>query len=248
MCSPYNATAGFGESVVVRAHLEGTPEVRDSALLLTDVIQVYELEAEVDTVLLDLYPGQAFPLTTEVTNTGNGPDRFDITVESITGPEGAYIWDIDIPRAYFGELLRDDSKEFDLIINVPEKTLAGTYNVVLNVLSEEEFDGTRIRDTIDLRCKLGSSTTLRITLDPAMESKDQDKRTRKNRSILDESDQCRQRTRYSNAPQSTKLGQGGWDAVPGMNTLSKWMISFALVEDFDTEFQENPPVLLQIPA
>ena len=110
MCSPYNATAGFGESVVVKAHLEGTPEVRDSALLLTNVIQVYELEAEVDSNILELYPGQAYPLTTEITNTGNGPDRFDITVESVTGPEGAYIWDIDIPRAYFGELLRDDSK------------------------------------------------------------------------------------------------------------------------------------------
>ena len=73
MCAPYNATAGFGESVVVRAHLEGTPEVRDSALLLTDVIQVYELEAKVDSTLLDLHPGQAFPLSTEITNTGNGP-------------------------------------------------------------------------------------------------------------------------------------------------------------------------------
>ena len=125
MCAPYNATAGFGESVVVRAHLEGTPEVRDSALLLTDVIQVYELEAEVDSTLLELYPGQAFPLSTEIMNTGNGPDRFDITVESITGPEGSYIWDIDIPRANFGELLRDQSKEFDLIIKYQRERLLG---------------------------------------------------------------------------------------------------------------------------
>ncbi|NDF22012.1 MAG: hypothetical protein EB152_01615 [Euryarchaeota archaeon] len=47
----------------------------------------------------------------------------------------------------------------------------------------------------------------------------------------------------------TKLGQGGgWDAVPGMNTLSKWMISFALVEDFDTEFPRESPCLAADPS
>ena len=249
MCSPYNATAGFGESVVVRAHLEGTPEVRDSLLLLTNVLQVYELDADVASTVLDLYPGQNFVLETEVTNTGNGPDRFDITIESITavagestGPEGSFIWDIDIPRAYFGELLRDESKEFDLVINVPDKTLAGTYNVVLNVLSEELYEGTRVRDTLDLQVQIGEFHDLKITLDPAMESKIKTSAPGKTVRYL------MNLTNAGNVPDVPMLhnhtrlgGGGGWDPLPGMNTLSKWSISYALVEDFDTEFPKEPP-------
>jgi hypothetical protein len=249
MCAPYNATAGFGESVVVKAHLEGTPEVRDSALLLTNVIQVYELEAEVDSSILELYPGQAYPLTTEITNTGNGPDRFDITVESVTGPEGAYVWDIDIPRAYFGELLRDDSKEFDLIINVPEKTLAGTYSVVLNVLSEEPYEGTRVRENIELQVEITEFHDLRITLDPAMESKIKTSAPGRTVRFL------MNLTNAGNVPDTpmlhnhTKLGGGGgWDPTPGMNTLSKWMITYALVEDFDTEYPKEAPCLPPEPS
>ena len=249
MCSPYNATAGFGESVVVRAHLEGTPEVRDSLLLLTNVLQVYELNADVASTVLDLYPGQNFVLETEVTNTGNGPDRFDITIESITavagestGPEGSFIWDIDIPRAYFGELLRDESKEFDLVINVPDKTLAGTYNVVLNVLSEELYEGTRVRDTLDLQVQIGEFHDLKITLDPAMESKIKTSAPGKTVRYL------MNLTNAGNVPDVPMLhnhtrlgGGGGWDPLPGMNTLSKWSISYALVEDFDTEFPKESP-------
>ncbi|MED5306695.1 MAG: CARDB domain-containing protein, partial [Candidatus Thermoplasmatota archaeon] len=249
MCAPYNATAGFGESVVVKAHLEGTPELRDSALLLTNVIQVYELEAEVDSSILELYPGQAYPLTTEITNTGNGPDRFDITVESVTGPEGAYVWDIDIPRAYFGELLRDDSKEFDLIINVPEKTLAGTYSVVLNVLSEEPYEGTRVRENIELQVEITEFHDLRITLDPAMESKIKTSAPGRTVRFL------MNLTNAGNVPDTpmlhnhTKLGGGGgWDSTPGMNTLSKWMITYALVEDFDTEYPKEAPCLPPEPS
>ncbi len=249
MCSPYNATAGFGESVVVRAHLEGTPEIRDSLLLLTNVLQVYELDADVASTVLDLYPGQNFVLETEVTNTGNGPDRFDITIESITavagestGPEGSFIWDIDIPRAYFGELLRDESKEFDLVINVPDKTLAGTYNVVLNVLSEELYEGTRVRDTLDLQVQIGEFHDLKITLDPAMESKIKTSAPGKTVRYL------MNLTNAGNVPDVPMLhnhtrlgGGGGWDPLPGMNTLSKWSISYALVEDFDTEFPKESP-------
>ena len=249
MCAPYNATAGFGESVVVKAHLEGTPEVRDSALLLTNVIQVYELEAEVDSNILELYPGQAYPLTTKITNTGNGPDRFDIIVESVIGPEGALIWDIDIPRAYFGELLRDDSKEFDLIINVPDKTLAGTYTIVLNVLSEEHYEGTRVRENIELQVEITEFHDLRITLDPAMESKIKTSAPGRTVRFL------MNLTNAGNVPDTpmihnhTKLdGGGGWDSIPGMNTLNKWMITYALVEDFDSEYPKEAPCLPPEPS
>ena len=47
----------------------------------------------------------------------------------------------------------------------------------------------------------------------------------------------------------TKLGGGGgWDSTPGMNTLSKWMITYALVEDFDTEFPKEAPCLPPEPS
>ena len=83
MCSPYNATAGIGESVTVRAHLDGTPKVRDSVLILTNVIQRYELESSVPETIVDLYPGQSYQMNTTVSNLGNGQDRYDITIESI---------------------------------------------------------------------------------------------------------------------------------------------------------------------
>ena len=46
MCS-FNATAGIGESVTVHLHLDGSPKVRDSVLILTNVVQRYELESSV---------------------------------------------------------------------------------------------------------------------------------------------------------------------------------------------------------
>ena len=56
MCAPYNATAGLGDAITVKAHLEGAPRVRDSVVLLTNVIQEYNLEAEVPETILSLYP------------------------------------------------------------------------------------------------------------------------------------------------------------------------------------------------
>ena len=75
MCAPYNATAGLGESVTVKANLEGAPKVRDSVVLVTNVIQVYDLEASVPQTNLELHPGESFQLDTIIENTGNGPDR-----------------------------------------------------------------------------------------------------------------------------------------------------------------------------
>ena len=57
MCAPFNATAGLGDSVTVKAHLEGAPRVRDSVVLLTNVIQEYNLEASVPETILALHPG-----------------------------------------------------------------------------------------------------------------------------------------------------------------------------------------------
>ena len=48
---PYNATAGLGEAVTVKANLEGAPKVRDSVVLQTNVIQVYDLDATVPQII-----------------------------------------------------------------------------------------------------------------------------------------------------------------------------------------------------
>ena len=124
MCAPYNATAGLGESVTVKANLEGAPKVRDSVVLVTNVIQVYDLEATVPQSTLELHPGESFQLDTTIENIGNGPDRFDIAVNSITDSNGgSAVWDIEIPRVTFEELERDTSQDIPIYINVPEKTL-----------------------------------------------------------------------------------------------------------------------------
>ena len=116
MCAPYNATAGLGESVTVKANLEGAPKVRDSVVLVTNVIQVYDLEASVPQTNLELHPGESFQLDTVIENTGNGPDRYDIAVNSIVDSNGASaVWDIEIPRVIFEELPRDESQEVAIL-------------------------------------------------------------------------------------------------------------------------------------
>ena len=120
MCSPFNATAGIGESVTVRAHLDGSPKVRDSVLILTNVVQRYELESSVPETILDLYPGQSYQMNTTISNLGNGRDRFDVTIESIIDDKGtAHVWDMNIPRILFEELNRDESQTVPIYINVP---------------------------------------------------------------------------------------------------------------------------------
>ena len=66
MCAPYNATAGLGTSVSFRAYLEGAPQVSDNVVLLTNVIQVYDLEASVPDTILSLHPGQQYVMPTTI--------------------------------------------------------------------------------------------------------------------------------------------------------------------------------------
>ncbi|HIH80752.1 MAG TPA: hypothetical protein HA303_05985 [Candidatus Thalassarchaeaceae archaeon] len=236
MCAPYNATAGLGDSVTVRAHLEGAPRVRDSVVLATNVIQVYDIEATVPQNILQLHPGESFQLDTLIENEGNGPDRYDITVNSIVDSNGnSDVWDIDIPRVIFEELDRDESQEIPIYINVPGETYAGEYTVRLDVLSEEPYEGTRLQDTIVLQIEIIEFHDMRIELDPLVESRI--KTTAPGRIVR----YILNVTNYGNVADQptlhnhTKTG-AGWDSVPGMNTLSGWQVNFALLEGFDTEY------------
>ena len=236
MCAPYNATAGLGDSVTVRAHLEGAPRVRDSVVLSTDVKQVYDLEATIPQNILQLHPGESFQLDTLIENEGNGADRYDITVNSIVDSNGnSDVWDIDIPRVIFEELNRDESQEIPIYINVPGETYAGEYTVRLDVLSEEPYEGTRLQDTIVLQIEIIEFHDMRIELDPLVESRI--KTTAPGRIVR----YIMNVTNYGNVADQptlhnhTKTG-AGWDSVPGMNTLSGWQVDFALLEGFDTEY------------
>ena len=111
-------------------------------------------------------------MPTTIENIGNGPDRYDITIQSITDSFGAsHVWDVYIPRILFEELDRDESQTIPIVVNVPEKTLAGQYTMVLHILSEESYEGTRIRDSVTLQIEIVEFHDMRIVLDPAVESK-----------------------------------------------------------------------------
>ena len=249
MCAPFNATAGIGESMTVRAHLDGAPKVRDSVLILTNVVQRYELESEVPETILELYPGQSYQMDTMILNKGNGPDRFDITIASIVDDSGGFhVWDMNIPRILFEELDRDESQVVPIYVNVPEKTLAGEYTITFNVLSEEPFEDTRLQDQIVLRATIIEFHDMRISLDPSVESKI--KTTAPSRIVR----YTLNVSNYGNVADQPTIHNHTYDDVnevwltsPGMGTLSTWDVNYALLEGFRTEFPiENPCVELTV--
>ena len=245
MCAPYNATAGLGEAVTVRAHLDGAPQVRDTVVLVTNVKQVYDLESSVPETILSLHPGQEYEMPTTIENIGNGPDRYDITIQSITDSFGAsHVWDVYIPRILFEELDRDESQTIPIVVNVPEKTLAGQYTMVLQVLSEEAYEGTRIRDVVTLQIEIVEFHDMRIVLDPAVESKI--KTTAPGRTVRF----LMNVTNFGNVPDQPTLHNhtqdgAGWDEQAGLNALENWQIRFAILEDFESEFPTEVPCGVQ---
>ena len=244
MCAPYNATAGIGDSVTVKATLDGAPKVRDSVVLVTNVIQRYDLDATTETIL-SLYPGQEYQLDTTIENAGNGADRYDMAISSITDQDGnSDVWDIVIPRILFEELDRDEAQQIPIMINVPEQTLAGQYTVVIEILSEETFEGSKIRDLVTLQIEVVEFHDMRITIDPTVESRI--KTTAPGRVVRFTMNV----TNFGNvADQPTvhnhTVDGSGWDTAPGLNTLSTWNIQYALLEGFGSEYPiERPCVVL----
>ena len=256
MCSPYNATAGIGESVTVRAHLDGTPKVRDSVLILTNVIQRYELESSVPETIVDLYPGQSYQMNTTVSNLGNGQDRYDITIESIVDSQGgAHVWDMDIPRILFEELNRDEAQTVPIYINVPVQTLAGEYTITFNVLSEEPFpctedpcEGTKVQDQIVIRATIIEFHDMQISLDPTVESKI--KTTAPSRIVrytLNVSNLGNVEDQPTIHNHTYDDVTNSWSVRPGLGSLSTWEFDYALLEGFGTEFPlEKPCVELTV--
>ena len=140
VCAPVNANAGLGPAVTVKAHLEGYPRVADSVILSTNVIHVFDLVADAETTELSANPGDTWIIPTTVTNTGNGPDRYDMRLGRVYDSAGIdVLWDIDVPRSILTELTRDTSQTVDITINVPTQVPAGDYTVVIQTFSEEDY-------------------------------------------------------------------------------------------------------------
>ena len=251
MCAPYNATAGLGDSVSVKAHLEGTPRVRDSVVLLTNVIQEYNLDASVPETILSLYPSQIYQLDTTVDNIGNGADRYNIIVNSITDSFGnSQVWDIEIPRMLFQELDRDESQTVPIMLNIPEMALAGQYTVTLHVLSEETYEGTKLRDTIQLQIEIVEFHDMRIEVDPMVESRI--KTTAPGRIVrftmnITNFGNVNDQPTLHNYTLYDRDDPYSWQTSPSMGPLlDNWVISYALLEDFDTEYPIERPCSVQI--
>jgi len=251
MCAPYNATAGLGDSVTVKAHLEGTPRVRDSVVLLTNVIQEYNLDASVPETILSLYPSQIYQLDTTVDNIGNGADRYDIIVNSITDSSGiSQVWDIEIPRILFQELDRDESQTVPIVLNVPEMIHADQYTMILHVLSEEPYEGTKLRDIIQLQIEIVEFHDMRIEVDPMVESRI--KTTAPGRIVrftmnITNFGNVNDQPTLHNYTLYDRDDPYSWQTSPSMGPLlDNWVISYALLEDFDTEYPIESPCSVQI--
>ena len=161
----------------MKAHLEGYPRVADSVILSTNVIHVFDLDAEVEMTELEVNPGDTWLIPTTVTNAGNGPDRYDLRLGRVyeTQSQIDVLWDIDIPRSILTELTRGTSQTVDITINVPTQVPAGDYTVVIQAFSEEDYPDetghrTRLRDEIMLQITVNEFYDMQISMDPSVDN------------------------------------------------------------------------------
>jgi len=240
VCAPVNANAGLGPAVTVKAHLEGYPRVADSVILSTNVIHVFSLEANAETTDILSNPGETWIIPTTVTNTGNGPDRYDLRLGRVYDSAGiAVLWDIDIPRSLLTELSRDTSQTVDLTINIPQQVPAGDYTVVIQAFSEEDYvddsgHRTRLRDEIMFHVTVNEFYDMQITMDPSV---DNDVKTSAPGRIVEFVVNITNAGNVPDTPSlhnhtSSKDGSTGniiWNTMPGMGALSEWSVDWKMV-------------------
>ena len=246
VCAPINAKAGLGPAVTVKAHLEGYPRVANSVTLSTNVEHVYGLfvapEDEVTDYMVN--PGASWVIPTVVTNTGNGPDRYDLRLSSVSDSDGIdVLWDIEIPRASLNELTTDEFgnwQRVEITFNVPEQVPAGDYTVVIQALSEEVYMNddlgkvTRLRHEITFNIEVNEFYDMQITMD---ESVDNEVKTSAPGRIVEFIVNI---TNAGNVPDTPSLhnhtmiksDSGGeeFDPIPGMNTLSEWYVDWKMIK------------------
>ena len=241
VCAPYNANAGLGPAVTVKAHLEGYPRVADSVILSTNVIHVFDLVADAETTEFSSNPGQSWIIPTTVTNAGNGPDRYDLRLGRVyeTGSGIDVLWDIDIPRSLLTELTRDTSQTVDITINVPTQVPAGDYTVVIQAFSEEDYPDdtghrTRLRDEIMFQVTVNEFYDMQISMDPSV---DNAVKTSAPGRIVEFVVNITNAGNVPDTPSlhnhtSSKDGSTGnviWNTLPGMGALSDWSVDWKMV-------------------
>jgi hypothetical protein len=190
-------------------------------------------------------------LDTTVDNIGNGADRYNIIVNSITDSSGnSQVWDIEIPRMLFQELDRDESQTVPIMLNMPEMAHAGQYTVTLHVLSEETYEGTKLRDIIQLQIEIIEFHDMRIEVDPMVESRI--KTTAPGRIVrftmnITNFGNVNDQPTLHNYTLYDRDDPYSWQTSPSMGPLlDNWVISYALLEDFDTEYPIERPCSVQI--
>ena len=240
VCAPVNANAGLGPAVTVKAYLEGYPRVADSVILSTNVIHVFSLDATAETTDISANPGDTWIIPTTVTNTGNGPDRYDLRLGRVYDSEGIdVLWDIDIPRSILTELSRDTSQTVDLTINVPNQVPAGDYTVVIQAFSEEDYPDelghrTRLRDEVMFQVTVNEFYDMQISMDPSV---DNDVKTSAPGRIVEFVVNITNAGNVPDTPSlhnhtSSKDGSTGnviWNTLPGMGALSEWKVDWKMV-------------------
>ena len=240
VCAPVNANAGLGPAVTVKAYLEGYPRVADSVILSTNVIHVFSLDATAETTDLSANPGDTWIIPTTVTNTGNGPDRYDLRLGRVYDSQGIdVLWDIDIPRSILTELSRDTSQTVDLTINVPNQVPAGDYTVVIQAFSEEDYPDelghrTRLRDEVMFQVTVNEFYDMQISMDPSV---DNDVKTSAPGRIVEFVVNITNAGNVPDTPSlhnhtSSKDGSTGnviWNTLPGMGALSEWRVDWKMV-------------------
>ena len=240
VCAPVNANAGLGPAVTVKAHLEGYPRVADSVILSTNIIHVFSLDATAETTDFSANPGETWIIPTTVTNTGNGPDRYDLRLGRVFDSEGIdVLWDIDVPRSILTELSRDTSQTVDLTINVPYQVPAGDYTVVIQAFSEEDYPDelghrTRLRDEVMFQITVNEFYDMQISMDPSV---DNDVKTSAPGRIVEFVVNITNAGNVLDTPSlhnhtSSKDGSTGnviWNTLPGMGALSDWRVDWKMV-------------------
>ena len=245
VCAPYNANAGLGPAVTVKAHLEGFPRVADSVILSTNVIHVFDLHANAETSDFEANPGDVWLIPTTVTNLGNGPDRYDLRLGRVyeTQSEIDVLWDIDIPRSILTELTRDSSQTVDITINVPTQVPAGDYTVLIQAFSEEDYPDdtghrTRLRDELTFQITVNEFYDMQISMDPSI---DNPVKTSAPGRIVEFVVNVTNAGNVPDVPSlhnhtSSKDGSTGnliWNTLPGMGALGGpdgWKVEWKMVE------------------
>lgn len=250
VCAPYNASAGLGPAVTIKAYLEGASRVSDSVVLSTNVIHVYELDATLAEDEYAVDPGDRLAVSVNVQNDGNGPDRYDMRVVSIRDADGSERnWHVDVPRGLLEELHRSDSQTLDVIVNVPGEVTAGDYEVEVQVFSEEAYEGTRLRDTFILKIHVNEFHDMQIELDPFVESAVKTTAPgRTVRYVLNVTNNGNIEDTPTLHNHTTNPASGTFDEEPGMGILEKWNVRWAMVEGFDTELPQEIPCVELAPG